>query len=172
MRYSKDKFHSRVVKFSYPVICGVFVLVGIANANGQNQTSKARVAKFHAEQVQQLVYRDYRGVRLGMTADETRSKLGSTVLKSDDLDYYIFSENETAQIAYSAVHKVVTISVDYTGGVGAPDYRTVVGAGLLERPDGSVYRMIHYEAEGFWVSYNKSAGTAPVVTITLQVIAK
>jgi outer membrane protein assembly factor BamE (lipoprotein component of BamABCDE complex) len=172
MRDSKDKFHSRVMKFSYLAVCSVLVLVGIANANGQNQSAKARVAKFNAEEVQQPLYREYRGVRLGMTAEETRAKLGSPVLKSDDLDYYVFSENETAQIAYNAVHKVVTISVDYTGGVGAPDYRTVVGAGVLERPDGSVYRMVHYKAEGFWVSYNKSAGTVPVVTVTLQVVAK
>ena len=172
MQNSKDKFHSRVVKFSYLAFCSVLVLFGIANANGQNQMSQARVAKFHAEEVQQSLYREYRGVRLCMAADQTRANLGSPVLKSDDLDYYIFSENETAQIAYNAVHKVVTISVDYTGGVGAPDYRTVVGAGLLERPDGSVYRMVHYEEEGFWVSYNKSAGTVPVVTITLQVVAK
>jgi hypothetical protein len=80
------------------------------------------------------------------------------------------STTETAQIAYKA-KKVVTISIDYTGGVGAPEYKAVVGTGmLLERPDGSSYRMVEYDAEGLWVSYNKSAGTVPVITITLQSI--
>jgi len=32
--------------------------------------------------------------------------------------------------------------------------------------------MIEYKAEGLWVSYNKSAGTVPVVTVTLQTLSK
>ena|SRR5215204_6831587 len=170
---SKDKLQSRVVKFSYLVVCSILVLVGIAVANGQTQSAKkVNGTKFHSEQVQQPLYREYRGVRLGMTMEEARAKLGASQLRSDDLDYYIFSTSETAQIAYKA-NKVVTISVDYMEGVGAPDYKTVVGAGmLLERPDGSSYRMVEYDAESFWVSYNKSAGTVPVITITLQVSLK
>jgi hypothetical protein len=171
MRDSKDKFQSRVVlKLFYLVVCGALILLWFANANAQNQTSKLRVAKFHAEEAQQPIYREYRGVRLGMTMEEARTKLGTAVLRSDDLDFYVFSENETAQIAYNPAHKVVTISVDYTNGVGAPDYRTVVGADLLARPDGSIYKMVEYKTEGFWVSYNKSATTVPVVTITLQLM--
>jgi hypothetical protein len=107
-----------------------------------------------------------------MTTEEARAKLGDPVLRGDDQDFYAFSPNETAQLAYNAEHKVITISTDYTGGVGAPDYKTVVGADLQERPDGSMYKMVHYEKEGFWVSYNKSAGVVPVVTITLQSLLK
>jgi hypothetical protein len=60
------------------------------------------------------------------------------------------------------------ISTDYTGGVGAPDYRSVVGEGLLlQRPDGSLFRMVLYDSERFWVSYNKSASEMPVVTLTI-----
>ena len=120
---------------------------------------------------QQPLYREYRGIRLGMTAAETRAKLGEPMFKSDDQDVYSFRSDETAQIVYDAEQKVVTISIDYTGGVGAPDYRTVVGAGLLlQRPDGSLFRVVHYNAERIWVSYNKSAGVVPVVTITMQAI--
>jgi hypothetical protein len=103
-----------------------------------------------------------------MTMEEARAKLGTAVMKSDELDYFVFSANETAQIAYNSAHKVKVISVDYTGGVGAPDYMAVVGTSLLERPDGSLYKMVEYESEGFWVSYNKSAGSVPTVSITLQ----
>jgi hypothetical protein len=173
MRDSKDKLQSRVVKFSYLVVCSILVLVGIAVANGQTQiANKANITKFHSVEVQQPIYREYRGVRLNMTIEEARAKLGAAQFRSDDLDYYIFSTSESAQIAYKA-NKVVTISVDFTAGVGAPDYKTVVGTGLLlERTDGSSYRMVEYDAEGFWVSYNKSAGTVPVITITLQVSLK
>lgn len=115
----------------------------------------------------QPLYREYRGVRLGMTAAETRAKLGEPAVKSDDQDFYAFSSNETTQIAYEG-QKVVTISTDYTNGVGAPDYRSVVGDGvLLTRPDGSVFRMVMHTSQGFWVSYNKSASVVPVVTVTI-----
>ena len=61
----------------------------------------------------------------------------------------------------------MTISADYTGGIGVPDYKSVVGEGLLERPDGSLFRMVRYDSERFWVSYNKSASVVAVVTITI-----
>ena len=115
---------------------------------------------------QQPLYKEYRGVRLGMTAAETRAKLGEPAMKSDEQDFYVVSANETVQIAYIG-QKVVTISTDYVGGVGAPDYRSVVGEGLLEKPDGSLFRMVMYDSQRFWVTYNKSASTVPLVTITI-----
>jgi len=65
------------------------------------------------------------------------------------------------------MQKVVTISTDYTGGVGAPDYKSVVGEDLQVGADGSLFRMVRYDAERFWVSYNKSTTTVPIVTITI-----
>ena len=112
-------------------------------------------------------YTEYRGVRLGMPAAEVRAKLGEPTLKSNEQDFFVISANETAQIAYNAAQKVVTISTDYTNGVGAPDYKTVVGEGLLEKPDGSLFRMVIYDKDRFWVSFNKSASTVPTVTITI-----
>jgi hypothetical protein len=116
------------------------------------------------------VYREYRGVRLGMTATDVRAKLGEPILKSDEQDYFVISANETTQIGYDAGKKVTTISTDYSGGVGAPDYHSVVGDQLLTRPDGSTFSMVMYQSERFWVTYNKSATMVPVVTITIGVI--
>lgn len=165
----RNRFESRVAKGLYVATCALLVLVWGTNANAQNQASKSRLVTAHSAEVQEGTYREYRGVGLGMTMAEARAKLGEPVMKADDQDFYVFSSNETAQIVYDAAGKVRTISTDYTGGVGAPDYRTVVGSGLLERPDGSMYRMVHHDSAGFWVSFNKSAGMVPVVTVTLQV---
>ena len=66
-----------------------------------------------------------------------------------------------------ALGDFTALSTDYTGGLGAPDYRNIVGEGLLEKPDGSVFRMVMYDSERFWVSYNKTATTVPIVTITI-----
>ena len=131
------------------LMCVLLLLLVAAIAYGQNTS-----------------YREYRGVRLGMNAAEARAKLGTPSLMSDDQDYYVVSANECTQIMYKE-QKVIMISTDYTNGVGAPDYKSVVGEGLLQRPDGSVFRMIRVDSERLWVSYNKSAAVVPVVTITI-----
>ena len=158
-----EKFRTRMVEIVFFVIGVILLLLLGAVAVGHAQAKK--IVMEHP-QVQQSLYREYRGVRLGMTAAEARAKLGEPAMKSDDQDFYIFSANETAQIVYAA-QKVVTISTDYAGGVGAPDYKSVVGEDLQQKPDGSLFRMVLYDSEHFWVSYHKSASAMPVVTVTI-----
>lgn len=163
MRYITEKFRVRTIDLIFFGMGVILLLILGTVASGQTETKK--VVRGHS-QIQQAVYREYRGVRLGMTAVEARAKLGEPAMKSDEQDFYVFSANETAQIVY-VEQKVATISADYAGGVGAPDYKSVVGDGLLQRPDGSVFRMVTYDSERFWVSYNKSTSVVPVVTITI-----
>lgn len=171
MRYSTEKHGIGYTELLYFLI-GVLLLLLLGTiAKGQTQFhAPTKVVRARSE-MQQPIYREYRGVRLGMSVTDARAKLGEPMMKSSEQDYYVISPNETAQIVYDAFQKVVTISTDYTGGIGAPDYRTVVGAGaLLQRPDGSLFRMVQYDSEGMWVSYNRSAAMVPVVTITLQLV--
>ena len=150
----------------------IFALLVIAcagllmSANAQ----KARPASTAEPVGQQPLYGDYRGVRLGMTPQEVRANLGNPVLKDEELDYFVFADNVTAQVAYDGAHKAKAISVDFPGGVGAPDYKAVVGSELTTRPDGSMFKLVRYESLGFWVSYNRSAGTTVIVTVTIQKI--
>ena len=166
MRYNAHKHRIGIVELTYLLIGALLLLLMGTIAKGQSETPATKISKTNA-QIQQPLYREYRGVRLGMTAAEARAKLGEPAMKSDEQDFYVVSANETAQIAYRA-QKVVMISTDYTDGVGAPDYRSVVGEGLLlQRPDGSLFRMVLHDSERFWVSYNKSASGVVVVTITI-----
>jgi hypothetical protein len=149
------------------VAAALFVMGGAA----LSQTARSKAAHFDAAAAQQPVYDNYKGVRIGMTADEARARLGAPTQKSDDQDFYIFSPKETAQVCYNLDHKVVTISIDYQGeDGGAPDYKAVVGTQLDVRPDGSLYKLVRYEQLGFWVSYFRTASTnpVPVITITIQ----
>jgi hypothetical protein len=166
MRYSTDNHKFGLVELTYLLIGALLLLLMGVIAKGQSPAWTMR----GQSQIQQPLYTEYRGVRIGMTAAETRAKLGEPAMKSSEQDFYVLSANETAQIAYDAFQKVVTISTDYTGGVGAPDYRVVVGESLLQRPDGSLFSMVKYESAGMWVMYNKSAAVVPVVTITIQLI--
>src|ERR1051325_4427957 len=141
----------------------VISLAGLALSAGA-QAQKARFTD--NPQPPQPLYTDFKGVRLGMTPQEVRAKLGDPVLKDEELDYFVMSETVTAQIAYDKTHKVKTISVDYAGGIGAPEYRAVVGTELDTRPDGAQFKMMRHEAQGLWVSYNRTAGPVTIVTVT------
>lgn len=138
-----------------------------------NTSAQKGLVKSHPEPAQQQpLYPDYKGVRIGMTAEEVRAKLGKPELAGDDQDYYMFSQTETAQVVYDAAHKVEAISVDFVDGIGAPDYKLVVGPDIQSKPDGSIHKIVFYESLGFWVSYNRSASPVPMVSITIQRMKK
>jgi len=121
--------------------------------------------------IQQPIFAEYKGVRLGMTAKEARTQLGEpalTALKDNDVDYFIISETETVQIGYDPAWKVKVISVDYQNGTGAPAPMTVVGAELEPKENGTLYRVMHYDSLGFWVSYSRITTPVIIVTITIQ----
>lgn len=155
--------HSLLAGLGAMLVCAMFGL----NASAEAQ-HKGRPELTNESTIQRPIYSEYKGVRLGMTAQETRARLGTPAMKGNDQDYYVFSDSETAQIGYGADQKVVSISVDYLGGIGAPDYQAVVSGELALTASGSLYRMIRYESLGFWVSYNRTTGSVPMVTITIQ----
>ena len=115
------------------------------------------------------LFLEYRGVQLGMTADEVRKKLGAPKEKGEDQDFYIFSDSETAQFLYDKTHKVTTISADFmTVGNKTPTAKDVFGADVEAKADGSVYKMVRYTKAGYWISFNRTSGTSPMTTVTLQ----
>lgn len=117
------------------------------------------------------VWQSYKGVVIGMTADEVRSKLGSP--KSEDAEgyFYVFSDSENAQFLLDTEKKVRTISVVYAAeNMSAPKFADVFGntAALEPKPDGSIYKMVKYTDGGFWVSYNRMAGEKAMVIVMIQ----
>ncbi len=157
-------------KLFLTVLFAIFlILVMSFYANGQTQTVKTAFNAGTATP-QTPLYTEYRGVRLGMSAEEARAKLGTPTITDTDQDYYVFSDHETAQIVYDAASKVVTISIDYLGGIDAPELKTVVHGELDRTANGSLYRFERYDSLGFWVSYNRTTGPVVTVTVTLQKI--
>jgi len=118
------------------------------------------------------VFNDYRGVKIGMVAKEVRSDLDRYLkAKGDKQDFLVVSDNETAQIFYDSAGKVTAISIDYTARNGkVPTAMEVLGVDIEAKPDGSMYALKRYPAAGYWVSYNRTSGDSPIVTITMQAL--
>jgi len=132
---------------------------GIAQRRADGQTGAEAQPSFH----------EYRGVQLGMTAADVRKKLGDPRDKSDEQDFFVFNDTETAQVVYDKAQKVVTISADFmTPNTSIPSAKDVFGSELEAKPDGSMHKLVRFPKAGFWLSYSRTGGTDAVVTITLQ----
>ncbi|MFL6209403.1 MAG: hypothetical protein ACJ74W_11165 [Pyrinomonadaceae bacterium] len=151
---------SRIMSLVLGLLCGALALVAAPRvfAQEQNQTETSDAP----------IFSEYKGVRLGMTAEEARRKLGAPQDKGDTQDFYAFSENETAQVSYDAQHQVSAIAIIYMGGGKAPVSKLVLGTDLSAKPDGSMYRLIRYPKAGCWVSYSRTSGDSPLVTVMMQ----
>lgn len=126
-------------------------------------------AQKRAEDDEKPLYQQYRGIQIGMLADEVRKKLGAPADKSDEQDFYTLTEVESAQIFYDKTRKVMAISANFLQGAqDVPTPKTLFGADLAAKADGSVYRMARYPKAGYWLAYSKTAGDSPLITVTLQ----
>jgi len=153
--YSISVFPVRAAVILLFILC-VFVLSISAQNSGKKELP---------------VWQSYKGVAIGMTADEVRTKLGAP--KSEDVEgfFYIFSDTENAQFLLDSSKKVRTISVVFTAEHSAsPTFAAVFGktAEAQPKPDGSIYKMVKYEEAGYWISYSRMAGEKAMVVVMLQ----
>jgi len=114
-------------------------------------------------------FKDYKGVRIGMTADEVRQKLGTPELKDKTGDLFLISDVEMVQVVYEDDGKVSAISITYSSNNdAAPTALSVLGEEVAAAADGRVYKLIRYPTVGYWVAYSRTAGDAPVVSVTMK----
>lgn len=158
------------VRFCFPAFLLVSTLVVFSSVNTTAQRKPGAPPSPVADEPNSS-FHEYRGVQLGMTADEVRKKLGEPKDKGTEQDFYVFNETETAQIVYDKTHKVVTISADFlTAGPDVLTAKQVFGAEIEPKADGSIYKMVRYPKAGYWLSYNRTGGNSPMTTVTLQKI--
>lgn len=115
------------------------------------------------------LYREYKGVSVGMSIDEVRQKLGKPEEKFEDMYLFVFSDKERARVYYDKDKKARAISVTYIGtNSGAPLPTAVLGTEIESKADGSMHKMVTYPEAGYWLSYSRTAGDNPLVMITMQ----
>lgn len=142
-----------------PLILCVFAVT--ANAQ-RNDTAKNKNLP---------LWQSYKGVTIGMTVPEVIEKLGVPQSETAEGYFYMYTENETAQVLFDINKKVRTISVIYTAEyLNPPKFTDVFGKTAEDesKPDGSVFKMVRYTDAGFWVSYNRMAGEQAMVIIVIQ----
>ena len=143
------------------LLAALALLAGARPARAQHEPDKPK---------EEPPFSAYKGVRIGMTADEARKLLGTPTDKDDKQDFYSFGEKESAQVYYDESKKVFAVSVTYLGGNGVPAPKNILGADAEARQDGSLYKMIRFPKVGYWVSYTRTSGDAPMTIIAMQKI--
>src|ERR1041384_756178 len=146
----------------------LLVMISITMAAG---LVSAQTVKKPAGGEEEPVFHEYRGIKLGSLADDVRKKLGNPANKSDEQDYFMFNnENERAQIYYDKdTRQVTAISVDFMS--GASEIITpqqVFRADFEAKSDGSKAKLVRYPKAGCWVSYSRTAGDKPIISVTIQ----
>ena len=135
----------------------LFTISGNAQKNGDKQNLPT--------------WQGYKGVTIGMTADEVRVKLGAAKSEDESGFFYLPSDTETVQVLLDAAKKVRTVSVIFSADhTGSPTFVEVFGKSALAepKPDGSIYKMVRFEDAGFWVSYSRMAGEKAMVIVMIQ----
>ena len=167
LRVSLKLSASRIVRQTF-LFAGAVILIALAPVALRAQRQKTALDPNDANRP---TFSDFKGVSIGMPADEARKKLGSPRDKSPEQDFYMFGENEAVQVYYDKAGAVNAISIDFMNGANAiPSCKDVLGAEAEKKADGSVYKLIRYPKAGYWVSYSRTAGDAATVTVTMQKI--
>ena len=155
----------------------MFAIIFLAmTANAQTVSSNASTSPVQetptetaSTPVLMPVWKSYKEVTVGMSADAVKDKLGKAKVSDKDGFYYEMSDEETLQIGLDAEQKVRVISITYKVKEGnAPKFEDVLGADPSVEPNGAVYKLVRYPEAGYWVAYNRTAGDDATVTVTIQ----
>src|SRR3954463_3305669 len=106
--------------------------------------SAPQAAAQEKEKVEEPPFHEYKGVRIGMTLDEARKKLGSPADKNDKQDSFVFNDNESCQVYYDDTKKVYAVAVTYLGGNAIPAPKTILGIDAEVKQDGSLNKLVRF----------------------------
>jgi hypothetical protein len=158
----KQKNRNSIRASFFKLSCFLFLLLWVLSGISQAQANSKKATPF---------FHDYKGIKIGMKADEVRAKLGAA--KSDDKDglFYTISDLETVQIILDGEEKVRAVSIMFDGeNLNPLKFEDVFGKNTQpeKQAGGSIYKLISYPDSGYWVSYNRMAGDKPMTVVVMQ----
>ena len=114
-------------------------------------------------------FNDYKGVRIGMSADEVAEKLGEPAVKDENEGVFLISDVEMVQVLYDKAGGVSALSITYSAEhTNPPKPLAILGEDVNADADGRIYKLIRYPESGYWVAYSRTAGAVPVVSVTIN----
>jgi len=160
-------FSSRTIRLTL-LFAGALIFMALAPVALRAQRPKDAL---DSDADKRPAFSDFKGVSIGMHAEEARKKLGNPREKGVEQDFYMYGDNQAVQVFYDKGGAVNAISIDFMSGAREiPSCKDVLGAEAEKKSDGSVYKLIRYPKAGYWVSYSRTAGDSSTVTITMQKI--
>ena len=170
--YRYQRMFVEVAVFALLTVAALALLSAVSAQTSARRQQPAAQPELPAAQVAEPLYREYRGVQIGMSKEQARQKLGTPGDVSERQDFFNFSGVESAQVFYDAQARVMAVSVNYLGEESkAPPPEKIFGAPVEPAADGTIYKLVRYEHAGYLVVYSRSGGDAPpLVTVTMQKI--
>ena len=151
---------------------GLFLLTVSLSTAQTNQASEmaSNAEKTNHNAAPAPALREYKGIAIGMPVAKVRESVQRYLkAKGDKQDFLVFSEQESGQVYYNDKGEVTAISIDYIGqSADSPTPMKVLGIEVQPKPDGSIYALQRYPDAGYWVSYNRTSGDKPIITVTMQ----
>jgi len=160
----------------FTILAGTIVLSTIAmldSAEGNLvrslSTTSAAQTPTPPKDKDEPLFREYRGVSIGTTVDEVRKKLGKPMGgASNKQEFYSISDGESVLIFYDQ-EKVVSLAVTYLGMTkNVPTPKMVFGMDVEPKANGSLEKFMRYPSAGILVSYSRTQGETPLITISMQ----
>jgi hypothetical protein len=168
--YRYQRMFVEVAVCALLTVAALALLSAVSAQTSARRQQPAAQPELPAAQVAEPIYREYRGVQIGIRKEQARQKLGTPGDVSDRQDFFNFSGVESAQVFYDAQARVMAVSVNYLGEESkAPPPEKIFGAPVEPAADGTIYKLVRYEHAGYLVVYSRSGGDAPpLVTVTMQ----
>jgi len=159
---------TRIPALFIPVllVLAAFALLPTAHAQKPRPAATATAPADHAQN--EPPFHEYKGVRIGMAAEEARKLLGSPTDKDDKQEVFAVSDSESCQVYYDATKKVSAVSITYFSSKAVPAPKSVLGEEPEAKPDGSFTKLIRFPKAGYWVSYTRTSGDSPMTIIAMQ----
>ena len=140
---------------------------GAFTSNINTQSRQKKVVE--TDPATEPTFKDYKGVRIGMSADEVAEKLGEPEVKDENEAVFLISDFEMVQVLYDLTGGVKAISITYSAEhPNPPTALAVLGEDVAANADGRIYKLVRYPELGYWVAYSRTAGEPPVVSVTMN----
>ena len=101
IRVSPKLFSSRITRLTIP-FTGALILMALAPVALRAQRPKDAL---DPDGDNRPAFSDFKGVSIGMRADEARKKLGNPRDKGVEQDFYMFGDNQAVQVFYDKVSR-------------------------------------------------------------------